>query len=84
MEYGEALTDEARDRAVAIGRALLSTRPEPIERIAEAAVARAYCVCVTDGEDSAERRISDVHRTLIADVARRLAAELSAPPEQKE
>jgi hypothetical protein len=81
MEYGEAVSEEALDRAVAIGRALLRAQPAAIEAIA---VARAYCVCVTDGEDSVEQRLSDVHRTLIADVAKRLAAELPPISARKE
>jgi hypothetical protein len=84
MEYGEAVSEEALDRAVAIGRALLRAQPAAIETIAAIAVARAYCVCVTDGEDSVEQRLSDVHRTLIADVAKRLAAELPPISARKE
>jgi hypothetical protein len=82
MEYGEAVTNDAFERAVAIGRTLVRDRPAArIEAVAAIAVGEAYCVCVTDGEDAAEHRLSDVHRTLIADVARQLSG---APPARKE
>lgn len=75
MEYGEAVTPEAFQRAVAIGRAMLRERDAPLSAVAMAAVSQAYCVCVTDGEDAAERRLSDVHRRLVETVAERLAGE---------
>lgn len=82
MEYGEAVTHDALERAVSIGRALVRAQPDAtFEAIAAVAVAQAYCVCVTDGEDAAEHRLSDVHRTLIANVAKRLSA---ASPARKE
>jgi hypothetical protein len=75
MEYGEAVTPEAFDRAVAIGRAMLRKDDTPLGEIALAAVSQAYCVCVTDGEDAAERRLSDVHQRLVETVAEFLAGE---------
>ena len=68
MEYGEALTREAFDRAVSIVRNLRRTRPEPLPDLAWEAASRSFCCCVTDGEDAAEGRVSDVHRRLIEDI----------------
>jgi hypothetical protein len=82
MEYGEAVTDDAFDRAVAIGRALLRDQPGSLNAIAATAVAQAYCVCVTDGEDAAERHFSEVHMSLIAQVAARLGTK--PPPVEQE
>jgi hypothetical protein len=45
-------------------------------------VAQAYCVCVTDGEDAAERHFSEVHMSLIAQVAARLGTK--PPPVEQE
>jgi hypothetical protein len=81
MEYGEAVTADTLAQAVAIARTLLDPRESSAEdcrRVAAVAVQRCYCVCVTDGEDAAEQHFSDVHRTLVADVAARLAADLAA------
>ena len=68
MEYGEAINTDAFWTAVAITRRLQAQRPEPLAQLATEAVAQAYCVCVTDGEDAAEHRFSDVHRKLIDEV----------------
>jgi hypothetical protein len=72
MEYGEAITAQAFDRAVKIARQRRESRGEPLPKAALEAVAQAYCVCVTDGEDAAEHRFSDVHRKLIDDVIERV------------
>lgn len=72
MEYGDAMTAEAFGRAVQIARQRRESRAEPLPRAAKEAVAQAYCVCVTDGEDAAEHRFSDVHRKLIDDVIERV------------
>ena len=65
MEYGDALTRDAFERAVSIVRQLRRTRPEPLPDLAWEAASRSFCCCVTDGEDAAEGRLSDVHRQLI-------------------
>jgi hypothetical protein len=65
MEYGDALTPDAFERAVSIVRELRRTRPEPLPDLAWEAASRSFCCCVTDGEDAAEGRFSDVHRPLI-------------------
>ena len=80
MEYGEAITSEAFELAVAIGRDLLCSRPGPVRTIAAVAVSRAYCVCVTEGETAAKRRLSELHGRLIDNVAARLSRELPAAP----
>lgn len=72
MEYGEAITGEAFARAVEIARKRRDLQRESLGEAATQAVAQAYCVCVTDGEDAAEHRFSDVHRKLIDDVVDRL------------
>ena len=72
MEYGEAINSETFTLAVNIARRLRAERREPLTNLAAEAVAQAYCVCVTDGEDAAEHRFSDVHRKLIEDVAARV------------
>ncbi len=72
MEYGEAINSDAFARAVADTRRLRAHRRVPLREAATEAVAHAYCVCVTDGEDAAEHRFSDVHRKLIDDVAERV------------
>jgi hypothetical protein len=85
MEYGEAVTSDALDRALAIARVLLRDDPDrSAQAVATLAVAQAYCVCVTDGEDAAERQLSEVHQSLIDDVARRLAAQSPARSARKE
>ena len=65
MEYGDALTRDAFERAVRIARASRATRSESLQDLAWEAASRSYCCCVTDGQDAAERRTSDVHRRLV-------------------
>lgn len=72
MEYGDAMTTQAFEQAVRIARQRRDSTGEPLPKAALEAVAQAYCVCVTDGEDAAEHRFSDVHRKLIDDVVERL------------
>ena len=72
MEYGEAINREAAERAFKIAVQLRSVGDADLHRIATRAVASAYCVCVTDGEDAAERSFSSIHAELIDDVERRL------------
>ncbi len=75
MEYGEAIFPAALYRAVSLARDLVEKGSRTIESAASEAVARVYCVCVTDGEDAAEGRLSGVHRRLIESVIRGLRAE---------
>lgn len=79
MEYGDAINSETFHLAVRITRKLRSERQEPLEALAAEAVSQAYCVCVTDGEDAAEHRFSDVHRKLITEVVERVRT-LEATP----
>ena len=82
MEYGEAVTPEALERAVAIGNDLLRSTQMPIRMIAALAVARTYCVCVLDGVGggAADRRSSELQQSLIDNVVRRLATEIRPGP----
>lgn len=72
MEYGEAITPEALHKAVEIARKRLGDDPRSVAAVASEAVSEAFCVCVVDGEDAAERRMSEVHRRLIEAVVDRL------------
>lgn len=72
MEYGEAISSDALQHAVEITQRLQREDGKSLFDAAAQGVAEAYCVCVTDGEDAAERRFSDVHRKLIEDVIGRL------------
>ncbi len=77
MEYGDAINSQSFDRAMALALELSEQQPDrPIAELAADAVAHAYCACVTDGEDAAERRLSDVHRSLIEQVMSRLRERL--------
>lgn len=88
MEYGDAINVETFERALRLANALNSARPElPLEHIAFEAVCRSYCACVTDGEDAAELRYSDVHRRLVEGVAAGLQTtpvERRRPPVQRQ
>ena len=68
MEYGEAISPRAKNRAFEIGRRKLSSGRSDARAIATEAVCEAYCVCVVDGEDAAEGRLSRIHANLIDDV----------------
>ena len=72
MEYGEAINSDAAARAFSVAVALWEEGHEDPHQIAILAVASAYCTCVTDGEDAAERRLSAIHANLIEDVERSL------------
>lgn len=74
MEYGEAINSEAYEAAVAMTLRRRAHSDAPLTELASEAVAQAYCVCVTDGEDAAEHRFSDIHRKLIEDVVARVHA----------
>ncbi len=80
MEYGEAISDVAARRALETARELQARQSgRSLREVAAEAVARAYCVCVTAGEDAAEHQFSQVHRDLIDDLVERLEAGQIAP-----
>ena len=72
MEYGEAISARAADKAFEIACARLAKRQGGVRQIASEAVAEAYCVCVVDGEDAAEGHLSPIHANLIDQIERRL------------
>ena len=83
MEYGDAITGHGLDHAVAVALERLGQGADrPLADIAADAVAHTYCVCVTDGEDAAEGRLSDVHRMLDEQVVQRLRKHLGITPAQ--
>ena len=73
MEYGEVINSDAASHAFSVAVELWEEGHHNAREIAIRAVASAYCACVTDGEDAAERRLSDIHANLIEEVERRLA-----------
>jgi hypothetical protein len=74
MEYAEAINERAAARAFQFGIEQTATGRSDYGRIAWEAVSLAYCVCVTDGEDAAERQLSKIHRNLIDELELRLRA----------
>ena len=72
MEYGEAITDDANEKAFQSALEQLARGPADLHRLASDAVARAYCVCVVDGADAAEGHLSAIHVELIESLERRL------------
>jgi hypothetical protein len=82
MEYSEAINDSAAERALAIALEMHGAGAMDLHEIAVRAVASAYCVCVTDGEDAAEHGLSEIHAGLIDDVEQHLAAH-AAEEEQR-
>lgn len=72
MEYGEAISREAGERALAIACRKLADGATDLRRVAAEAVAEAYCVCVVAGEDAAEGTISAMHANLIDNLQVRL------------
>ena len=72
MEYGEAITPGAAERAYLTGRQLLASRRGDVRTVASQAVAEAYCVCVVDGEDAVEGHTSAIHANLIDAIELRL------------
>ena len=72
MEYGDAISAAAAEKAFAIAREQLTRGCADLRVIAAQAVAKAYCVCVVDGEDAAERRLSAIHARLIEQIEIRL------------
>lgn len=76
MEYGEAITSRAAEKALLIARRLLPNRQGELRAVAAEAVAQAYCVCVVDGEDAAEGHTSAIHANLIDEIELRLREHL--------
>lgn len=74
MEYGEAISSKARERALEVANRKLSQGRSDLREIAREAVAEAYCVCVVDGEDAAEGQLSPIHSNLIDNVEAYLAS----------
>ena len=72
MEYGEAITSNAADKAYSIACKLLATPGGELRSVAAEAVAEAYCVCVVDGEDAAEGHTSAIHAKLVDELELRL------------
>jgi hypothetical protein len=72
MEYGEAITDNASERAFRTALEQLARGPADLRQLASETVARIYCVCVVDGEDAAEGHPSAIHAELIESLERRL------------
>jgi hypothetical protein len=76
MEYAEAINEGAAERAFAIALRLRAAGVGELHEITVQAVASAYCVCVTDGEDSVEHGLSPIHAGLIDDLEQRLATHI--------
>jgi hypothetical protein len=72
MEYGEAITSGAADRALAIAFRKIAEGARDLRRVAAEAVAEAYCVCVVAGEDAVEGTLSVIHANLIDNLKARL------------
>ena len=83
MEYADTINSATFAAAVSLTRELQSKRAEPVAKSAAEAVSRTFCACVTDGEDAAEHRFSEIHRQLIEEVIARVRfAETQAPEER--
>jgi len=74
MEYGEAITHEARERALAIACRKLAEGATDLRGIAADAVSEAYCVCVVAGEGAVEGTLSAIHANLIDNLNVRLCS----------
>ncbi len=72
MEYADTINGATFAAAVSLTQVLQSQRDEPLAKSATDAVSRTFCACVTDGEDAAEHRFSEIHRQLIAEVIARV------------
>jgi len=68
MEYLDVIDRAKVAHAVSLTSDLLSQRTEPLSVLAEEAVARTLCSCVTGSEDAAEGHFSVIHATLIETV----------------
>ena len=65
MEYCEAISSTAADRALAIACRKIADGARDLRRVAAEAVAEAYCLCVAAGEDAVEGTLSAIHANLI-------------------
>lgn len=74
MEYADTINSATFATAVNLTRELQWERTEPLGKSAAETVSRTFCACVTDGEDAAEHRFSDIHRQLIEEVIARVRA----------
>ena len=72
MEYGDAISPEATERAFRIAPKEMGYGRRDLHQLASEAVTDAYCVCVVAGEDAVEERTSAVHANLIEQVETRL------------
>ena len=72
MEYGEAISSSAAEKAFLIARQHWDSGRRELRTVAAEAVAETYCVCVVDGEDAVEGRISAIHANLIDEIELRL------------
>lgn len=77
MEYGEAISSAAAEKAFSIAREHLAGGRRELRAVAADAVAEAYCVCVIDGEDAVEGHTSAIHAHLIDQIELRLRECLS-------
>lgn len=75
MEYSDTINGATFAAAVSLTRALQSERREPVVTSAAEAVLRTFCTCVTNGEDAAEHRFSEIHRQLIEEVSARVRSD---------
>jgi arginyl-tRNA synthetase len=74
MEYGEAINQAAADTAFRVALRLRAEEGGEPREIAARVVTETYCVCVTEGEDAAERGLSNIHADLIDRLVGRLIA----------
>ncbi len=81
MEYGEAISARAAEKALEIARAKLARGQRDLRQIAAEAVAEAYCCCVVEGEDAAEGHLSPIHANLIDQLQLRLCRCISVGEE---
>lgn len=82
MEYADTINTATLAAAVCLTRELQLERSEPLAHSTAEAVSRTFCACVTNGEDAAEHRFSDIHRQLVEEVIARVRfAETKSPEE---
>ena len=65
VEYGEAISREAGERALTIAFRKLAEGATDLRRVAAEAVAEAYCICVAADEDPIDGTLSAIHANLI-------------------
>lgn len=78
MEYGEAISPRALERAFQIARRELAAGRSDMGAIAVHSVAEAYCVCVVSGGHAPDGEPSPIHASLIATVEAQLAQWITA------